>query len=287
MRLIHLPELNCYHNCIITLANYFGLPYIQAFSGLWAESKLRYDPICRVFLTQRMPRALETMGIKLATPCVSQKERESVWTSLSFGAFALVGMDAFLIPWTPLYQLQHGPHYFIVQKGLSDLQICFDPTYDLSGQKLSFSQLCADAYSLIAVQISEFCSFFPDENISLAAQALEVLKKHPKTLEVFLSQSETWLQAEETALFPAKFVDALLTGRRLYYYFLMESCGTLDHAPLFQSHAYYREWRTVKNGFYKAALTRGNHTVFHEVCRRFTSLLKQEIVFAEQILNLK
>lgn len=151
MELIQFPALNCYHACIVTLAQHFGLPCTRAFSRLWAESSLRYDPICGVFLTRRLPRALESMGMALGTPCVTPEARAAAWQSMPPGAFALAGMDAFRIPWTPLFGLQHGPHYFIVRKTGAEQALCFDPTYGLSGQTLPAEALRA-GYALIAVR---------------------------------------------------------------------------------------------------------------------------------------
>lgn len=119
MNLIHFHGLNCYHDCMITLAGNFGLNYEYAFSHLWSESDFRYDPICSVFLTRKLPEMLEKMGMKLKQPCVSQKEKDSEWSNTINGKFVIIGMDAFLIPWNPLYQIQHGPHYFITKNLLN------------------------------------------------------------------------------------------------------------------------------------------------------------------------
>ena len=116
MKLICFQGLNCYHACIITLAHHAGYPYEQSFSRLWSDGNPRFDPIGRVFLTRRMPQALESMGMYLEEPAVTLPGRRHSWSEVSENAFALVGMDAFQVPWTPLFGLQHGPHYFIAQK---------------------------------------------------------------------------------------------------------------------------------------------------------------------------
>ena len=95
---------------MITLANHAGIQYIQSFSRLWSEWELRFDLICHSFLTQWMPCALDAMGMKPFSPCVSREAREVGWSGLPVGTFNLIGMDAFLIPSIPLYWLQHGPH---------------------------------------------------------------------------------------------------------------------------------------------------------------------------------
>ena len=285
MKLIHFQGLNCYHDCMITLANHAGIQYIQSFSRLWSEWELCFDPICHSFLTKRMPYALEAMGMKLFSPCVSREAREVSWSGLPAGTFTLIGMDTFLIPWTPLYQLQHGPHYFIAQKGMTDPQVCFDPTYGVCGQTCSTLQRCSDAYALIPVEITSPTSLPLSASATLTDQAHEVLVGHPKMLHSFLEMAEHWIQGgEETAFFPAKFTDALLSGRYLYRHFLTEEYGHLDKAPFFQSRGYFSEWQAVKNGFYKAALLHRRQTVFEEACHRFSALLDQEISFAEEVL---
>ena len=289
MMLIHIQDLNCYHDCVITMAGAFGLDYIQSFSGLWSESDLRYDPICRVFLTRRMPTALEAMGMKLEPPRVTGEERERAWAQLSVGDFVLVGMDGRLTPWNPLYQLQNGPHYFIVQKTCTDPQICFDPTYGLSGEPMGSQELVVNAYALIPIRkIAPSIPLKQEyEPNSLLAQACEVLKRHPATIKVFLEQAGAWLYgAEETVLLPAKFVDALLTNRLLYRCYLEQRHTGLEEAALFQDARYYEAWRAVKHGFYKAALLKRNTAVFNDACDRLAALFHQEISIAEQLLKI-
>ena len=284
MQLIHFPGLNCYHDCIITLAGHVGLPYRQAFSRLWSEWDLRYDPICRVFLTRRLPLALQAMGLTLDVPCTTPEARAACWAGLPTGAFALIGMDAMQIPWAPLYQLQHGPHYFIVQKCAEDSQCCFDATYQIQDQTRPVSQLLSDAYALIPVRIVKKppASFAPPATLS--SQARAVLEGHQRGLHAFFTRAEIWLQGDgDSALNPAKFVDALFSARLMYRHFLAESCRAL--APLFASQEYVSQWKTVKNGFYKAALRRQDPAVFGEACRRLSALLEAEQNLAAHILE--
>lgn len=286
MQLIHFPGLNCYHDCIITLAGYAGLPYLHALSRLWSEWDLRYDLIGRVFLTRRMPHTLQSMGLTLDVPCVTPETRTDRWAGIPTGAFALVGMDAMQIPWTPLYQLQHGPHYFIVQKCAGDSQCCFDATYQIQGQTRPVSQLLSDAYALIPVRIVKkpLASFAPPTTLS--SQARAVLEGHQRGLHAFFARAEVWLQGDgDSALNPAKFVDALFSARLMYRHFLAESCRALEQAPLFASQDYFSQWKTVKNGFYKAALRRQDPAVFGEACRRLSALLEAEQDLAAHILE--
>ena len=98
MKLICFQGLNCYHACIITLAHHAGYPYEQSFSRLWSEGNPRFDPIGRVFLTRRMPQALESMGMYLEEPAVTLPGRRHSWSEVSENAFALVGMGRFPSP---------------------------------------------------------------------------------------------------------------------------------------------------------------------------------------------
>lgn len=287
MKLIHMRGLNCYHDCVITLAGAFGLDYVQSFSGLWSESDLRYDPICKVFLTRRMPAALEDMGMRLGPPRVTKEERERAWAQLPAGGFLLAGMDGFLIPWNPLYRLQHGPHYFIVQKTRADPQTCLDPTYGLGGEALDSQDLVGNTYALIPV--ARTASGLPlaaaQDPDSLPAQAREVIGRHPAAISGFLQQAGVWLRGtEETVLFPAKFVDALLANRLLYRHYLEERHPESEEAALFQDKRYYEAWQAVKHGFYKAALTKWNPSVFDEACDCLAALFQREIALAERLL---
>ena len=289
MKLIHFQGLNCYHDCMITLANTFGLNYTAAFSGLWAEGRLRYDPICDVFLSMRLEEALEDCGMKLDAPWITKKERETGWADTPAGDYIIIGMDAFLIPWNPLCELLHGPHYFIVQKGISETHDCFDPTYGLDGQKLTTRDLILNTYALITIKmINKTNSFIADKQDPLLNQSQEVLKTHPETLRYLLKQAKVWMQeSEKSVLLPAKYVDALLTGRYLYRFFLKERNMTASSAPLFFSRKYYEQWLTVKNGFYKAALSRQSSAAFNESCRLLTCLFEKEIDMARQIISLE
>lgn len=288
MKLIHVQELSCYHDCVFTMAEACGLDYIQSFSGLWSEGGLRYDPICKVFLTRRMPAALEAMGMQLGRPRVTGEAREAAWAQLPVGGCALVGMDACLTPWNPLYRLQHGPHYFIVQKARADPQACFDPTYGLSSETLDARELVANAYALIPVR--KIAPGIPREEgrapEPLYAQAREVLNHHPTTLNVFLERAGAWLNGtEETVLLPAKFADALLTNRLLFRRYLEERHPVPEATALFQDRRYYEAWRAVKHGFYKAALKKREPAVFDEACDRLAALFDRESSIARQLLS--
>lgn len=285
MKLIHFQGLNCYHDRLVTLADSFGLDYTAAFSGLWSESRLRYDEICDVFLSVRLEQALESLGLKLDAPCVAREDREAAWSKTPAGSYAVIGIDAGLIPWSPLYQLLHGPHYFIVHKGIGEPQCCFDPTYGLSGETLTAKELVSNSYALIPVK--KHAAGIPPADGGhdpLFAQSQEVLDTHPGTLSHFFEQANTWMKGSKTtALLPAKFVVAMLTGRYLFKYFLEQRSYPPKAVPLFFSHKYYEDWSAVKNGFYKAALTRPGDAAFHEACNLLTSLFEQEIALSKQI----
>lgn len=288
MKLIHVQALNCYYDCVLTVAGAFGLDYVQSFSGLWSEGDLCYDPICKVFLTQRMPAALEIMGMKLEQPHVTGEERERAWARLPVGGYTLVGMDGRLIPWNPLYQLQNGPHYFIVQKTCTDPQICFDPTYGLSGELLDSQELVVNAYALIPIEKIAPGISCEEEHAPnpLLAQAREVLKRHPVTMQYFLEQVGIWLHGtEDTVLLPAKFVDALLTNRLLYRRYLEERHTHSEETAFFQDKRCYEAWKAVKYGFYKATLTKQNPAVVDDALDRFVSLFQQEIAIARRLLE--
>lgn len=272
---------------MITLANALGVNYTLAFSRLWSEGKLHYAPVCRVFLSQRLQETLENMGMKLSTSRITKKERETGWADTLAGNYVIVGMDAYLIPWCPIYQLLHGPHYFIVKKGRAELQDCFDPTYGIIGKNLAAQDLISNAYDLITVKI-DTSALLPADNISspLLAQSQEVLAAHPETLHYFFEQAGIWMNGtEKNALLPAKYIDGLLNGRYLYKHFLEGQGAVKEKAAMFFSRQYYDQWLAVKHGFYKAALARQDSAAFHEACRLLTDLFEQEMELARQLLS--
>lgn len=285
MKLIHFQGLNCYHDCLITLANAFGLDYAAAFSGLWAEGHLRYDPICSVFLSRRIQETLETMGMKLDTPLTTDENRETGWAETPVGNYVIIGMDACLIPWSPLYKLLHGPHYFIVRKGDAELHDCYDPTYGINRQTMSAQELIPKAYAVISLKMIRLGTpSLPDASNTLLTQSQEVLKVHPETLRHILEQADIWMQgSEKKRLLPAKYVDSLLTGRYLYRHFLMGQGSAASEAPLFFSDQYYEKWLAVKNGFYKAALSHQSSIAFSESCCLLTCLFEMEVELARHI----
>ncbi|MDO4279346.1 MAG: hypothetical protein Q4C69_11005 [Lachnoclostridium edouardi] len=287
MELIHFQGLNCYHDCIVTLANAFGLDYTKAFSTLWSEGNLRYDLICQVFLTCRMPDTLEAMGMKLESPCILMSDKENGFENTQNGCYIIVGMDAYHIPWNPLYKLHHGPHYFIAEKGDGEQQICFDPTYGLYGQKYSAHLLVSLSYALIPVKKIKASPAFLEETTDLSDQALEVLKTHKKTLDHFFGQAKIWIGgSEDTRVLPAKYIDGLMTGRYMYKQFLKARQIEPDNAGLFYSRSYYSQWQAVKSGFYKAALKNKDKAAYDEACSLLVRLFDQEILLAKQILNM-
>lgn len=291
MKLIHFQGLNCYHDCMITLANTFGLDYTEAFSRLWSEGLLRYDPICDVFLSRRLEETLESFGMKLEIPWVTLQERETGWAGLQAGNYAIIGTDACLIPWNPIYQQLHGPHYFIVQKGTAGFHDCYDPTYGISGQKLTAKELVFNSYALITVKMDTTAPFVKhvkeDARNLILDQSQEILKSHSETLEHFLEQAGVWMgKSKKEDLLPAKYVDALLTGRYLYRYFLKEQHYAEKRAPLFFSRQYYDQWLAAKNGFYKAALMGQKSAVFDEACCLLADLFEQELATAGQICSM-
>lgn len=55
MRLTYFQGLNCYYECIICIAGYYGLEPAAAFDCLWSETDFKYDPCRKVYLTKRQP----------------------------------------------------------------------------------------------------------------------------------------------------------------------------------------------------------------------------------------
>ena len=122
--------------------------------------------------------------MRLDAPLTTAENRETGLAVTPAGNYIIIGMDACFIPWSPLYKLLHGPHYFIVQKGDAELHDCFDPTYGISGQTKDYGRqhrpqpvlTCWKAPWLLQNFSIRFFHPFPMQRI-----AIVFLPFHPET----------------------------------------------------------------------------------------------------------
>lgn len=284
LNLINFQGLNCYSNCIVTIAAFLGVDYIRAFSSLWSETDFRYDSFRRVFLTRRMPAGLEALGARLDMRLLDRstpEEAEARLDAVESETLLLVGMDGYYIPWVPLYGLLHGPHYFIAVNTASSELKGFDPTYTLFNQPIPRESLHTHAFD-----ISYLCrvpaSPFLEESTPALQEAREILLTHPQLLQNLTAQIRSCADGgHEQAILLAEYVDALISNRYLYRRYLQEQ-ELCEACPLFFRKEFFAQWTAVKNGLYKMSASRDTH-IHDDVCMLLTGLLEQESALAAKL----
>ena len=298
MKLINFQGLNCYHNCIVSIAASQGLDYTEAFSRLWSETDFRYDNGRNVYLTKRMIAGFRMLGTELLMlNSGTLDERVRSLRQPEPGEPFIVGMDAFYIPWCQLYGIHHGPHYFIAKKTGDDDLTCWDPTYHREEEKIPTKEIPPYAFDisrLIPVsdrgcqQIpshSGFRDFKSPQDIRTEAEA--ILREHPAFRRRLTSWLETYpFPPGEEGLKPAKYIDALTDNRYLYRYYLARQLLPYSTGQFLFTREHFSRWTAVKNGLYKAALIADRKAVLAEILPTLNDLLTVEMNLARCILEL-
>lgn len=247
---------------------------------LWSETDFTYDPICHIYLTQRMFTALEALGARLENLNCSPKEKTNESLALfQPGEWIIVGMDAFYIPQNQYYQTLHSFHYFLVHNAHADLLYYFDPTYNQKQVKILREDIIVYAFDICRI-----CKVAAKPlHIGPVEEAREVMRAHPKTKEKLLEQiSGCTCGKQKNAGLLAAYVDALISNRYLYRHYL----ESLPPAPNWRQHCFTDDflprWTAVKNGLYKASLIKNNESLIDELCKQFNDLFDAEIDMAEK-----
>jgi len=282
MEPIHFQGLNCYHDCVISNANYWGLNYPDSFATLWSETEFEYDPYHEIYLTKRMIANLEALGAKIEKwPCRSQEDTDKNISLFHEGVFIIVGIDAFYIPWNQFYQTFHGPHYFIVQNAKTENLFCIDPTYGKKNEQIARREIIAHTYEICRL------SRVVQKPLQIEAihEAREIVRVHPNTRQALLSHIHGCVNGEqESTVLLAKYIDALIHNRYLYRFFLENQPLPCDENHLFLNSDFFLKWKAVKYGLYKAAISRSNESIINDVCDHFNHLIDEEIAMAEKII---
>lgn len=281
MELIDFQGLNCYHNCIVSVANEMGIPYVKAFARLWSETSFYFEPARQVFLTRHMIEDLERLGAKLVRiRSTEQKEEREKW--LEESVCLIVGIDAFFLPWTPIFETGHGPHYFIAQKRDGKEWDCLDPTYRKEGGRITSELMAALAFDIGCLLPVKAEEKIRDAEKGEAGRILRrPLEWEQRVLRKLLGASE---EEEKALVLTAKYVDALLSNRQMYARYLRETYGE-DGPGVWFDDAYFSQWKILKNGCFKLALKRRDEALAKEVCGRFQNLVRTEKAMAKAILQ--
>ena len=265
MILLNFQGLNCYYNCIVSIANAYGLNYLACFASLWSETDFKYDKFRDVFLTKRMLSILAAMGVNLVmldcAPPVKGLD------ACKEGEYIMIGMDVYYLPWNSLYKLHHGPHYFIARYTKAEVLTCFDPTYGNQNEHIHLDEVVPYVFD-----ISRLCCVEKKSvPVSVQNEAKEILLNHSYLYDKLIAPGdELWV---------AKYVDAMIHNRYLYRHFLQ--CQQSLFARLFDQE-FFLDWAAVKNGLYKAAV-RKDRALINEVHSRIKDILDKEAMMAQQI----
>lgn len=281
MRLIYFQGLNCYYECIICIAGYYGLEPAAAFDSLWSETDFKYDPYRKAYLTKRLLQNLSAMGAVLEMLDCSRPETTDA--SLSQPGEKepfLVGMDAFYIPWNPLFGIHHGPHYFAACHLGGEKLLCQDPTYEKRDMEIECRQVRAYSFDISRIRYEDRPGGRKegDREISgIGAEARKVSGILPDIRSKLLQHiNETALKDMDKTVLLARYVDAMIGNRRMYGYYLREYFPEIYEKHIFSRKKFFSEWSAVKNGILKAAVSRDSSPVLMEVSAQFHILMDEE-----------
>jgi len=216
-----------------------------------------------------MLKNLEALGVKVEKwDCFSPKDAYSTISLFRDGEFMIVGMDAFHIPWNQFYQTFHGLHYFIAQNAKTETFLCIDPTYNKKNEQIARWEITSHTYEICRISRGAKKPF----QIEALDEAREIVRTHSNTRSVLLSQIDDCVEGEqENIVLLAKYVDAMIGNRCLYRFFLENQSLPYGENHLFLNRDFFLEWKAVKNGLYKAAISRKSKRIIDDVCDILTT----------------
>ena len=288
MELINFEGLNCYYNSVISIAHYYGVPYINSFAKLWSEKDFTYCSCDDTFISKTMFDLLRLNGITTITlNCEKTENTKLILNQIDPLELFIVKMDAYDIPWNLSYMIYHSPHYFIVKKKSTKSFHCFDPTYSCRHQMESNFILdhCCEIVR-ISIEDSVIQNTF-DPLFFVKQEAKSIVDTHVKSCRDELMSYASYMRKEDWSLETlAKYVNCMLSNRQLYkrfFYTTMEQNGYKQRC-LFDLD-FFNQWNAVKNGLMKASFLNNNSSILVAVRSRFSKLIKKEICIAENILE--
>lgn len=281
MSLIFFQGLNCYSASIINAAVFTGVDYRNVFSNLWSETDFTYDQVNHLYLSRRLPKNLESMGVSMEfLNCCSKADIKENLSVLPIGQWVIAGMDAFFIPWVPFYQTLHNLHYFIARKEDKSSFSCFDPTYDKQNLEIKEEQLISYASDICLIHKSSEKSLHTE----MRQEAQQILDTHPETQKNLLSQiMECAHGKQKNGELLARYIDALINNRYLYLHYLQNMPLSEGKYHQYFHREYFQKWAAVKHGLYKASMSKDNQVLIGEVCGHFNELIKEEVRIASEM----
>ncbi|MFT9056797.1 MAG: hypothetical protein ABF449_09295 [Ethanoligenens sp.] len=283
MNLIHFRGLNCYHDCIVTIAASLGLDYRASFATLWSETDFIYDPHSKVYLTKRMIANLQTLGAKLEKlDCSSPENMKESLSQFKAGEWIIIGTDTFYIPWTRYYHTLYNTHHFMVRKERDGSLSCADPTCGRQDMRITFEEIIPHIFDIKRVRrVAE-----KPLNFGAIREARAVLRSHPEMRKSLLEKMNgcTGAKQEDAGLL-ARYISAMIDNRYLFRHYLQTRPSASNQDRQLFSDEFFLRWTAVKNGLFKASLIRPNESVLRDVCGRAGELVDEEIAMAEKMIE--
>ena len=276
MNLISFKGLNCYQSCIISIAQYFGIEYSLAFSSLWSEVDFLYENYFQIYSSRRMLINMETLGLKVEKNLsVSPEQAKEKFDMLVNKRMAIIGIDAYFLPWSPIYKLAHEKHYLIIQKKSSSTLSCFDPSYKEENAKMAYMDIAPFIFDLRSLELVKKQSL----GITHMQEAKAIIRDQPVTQQKITEKIKTCENNEELLML-GRYIDAMINNRHLYHYYLNTALSSDDYF----NEGYFYRWNCVKNGLFKAFLLKKHDKILEEVVLLFHELMNEELEMAKTML---
>lgn len=284
MQIINFIGLDCYSASLVTLAKHMGVDYRSLFLGLWAETDFSYNKHWEVYVSQQLFSNLADGGLLFeALDVLDKANLEDTLLGMKNESYAVVGMDSFEIPWSPVFKIMKNPHYFIAQKDGPKNFTCYDPTYGTQGMNLDCTTAAGHSFNILILQAGQAKPM----RKSLLADSVNINSSIKTLTKSFLYALEDNTDLSKANLLKmAKYTHALINNRRLYKQFLQFNFPQLQTASNIFDKEYFKNWESIKNGFYKAALLKDNTPACAELANLVKYALQNEAAQAQQILKL-
>lgn len=291
MKFIRLRGANCYYDCAATLLDHSGCDHAMAFASAWTETDFFYDASSENFLSLRFCVNSGKIGVAVGKPVAAEDTKAKGFEDMPVGSLCIVGMDGFKIPWSPIFAIQHGPHCFLMEKGSGETQRCFDTVYGDGEKYLDKGYAISESYSITFAEKKEPSSAFAAGlKDSARERAEEVIETNGVRLRETLDKAEAWIFGSDGERpLAAKLTEAMTVSRYMYRHFLESMLPRPGLPELFYDFGYWKSWRHVKNGFYKAAIIgrdgAGFDDSFEESRRLLSELFDKEAEAARRLLS--
>lgn len=283
MDLIYYRGLNCHLAGIINITAGLGIDYLEAFSTLWSETDFNYDQKYHMYLSKRVFTNLELLGVEMEVlECTSPEIVQDSLSVVDDKELFLVGMDSFYIPWSPVYQHFHEPHYFFAKKKQNDTFLSFDPVYGKQEIIMTAEGIC-HAFELALVRQNGENVLKPD----LIHEARQIQRGHPELRDKLLADIRACADAgEQDIKMLIRLITAMINNRYLFGEYLKLSLGGPEAVPGILDKKFFLKWEAVKHGLYKVQILKNKQNIISQAADLFRDVMEDEMVIANQLSDM-